>query len=83
MSTDPTKGTQAQKILGWMREGRRISPVDALREFGCFRLAARIKDLRDDGVVVYSEMVESTNRYGDKVRFKEYWTVDAIGGLFA
>ena len=26
-----------------------ISPLEALEEYGCFRLAARIADLREDG----------------------------------
>lgn len=47
--------TQTETILAHLQAGGSITPIDALREFGCFRLAARIKDLRDEGYDV--EMV--------------------------
>lgn len=34
---------------------RGITPVDALGEAGCFRLAARIKELRDEGIDIYTK----------------------------
>ena len=43
----PKPGTQCDAVLRWMRE-RPITARDAM-EFGCYRLAARIKDLRDMG----------------------------------
>ena len=36
-------------ILKWLRSGRPLTPVEALERFGCFRLAARIADLRQQG----------------------------------
>jgi hypothetical protein len=41
--------TQTETILAHLQAGGSITPIDALREFGCFRLAARIKDIRDEG----------------------------------
>lgn len=41
--------SQSDMILAHLQSGCSITPMDALREFGCFRLAARIKDLRDAG----------------------------------
>ena len=41
--------SQNQEILKHLKEGKTITPLDALREFGCFRLAARIYDLRCKG----------------------------------
>jgi hypothetical protein len=32
-----------------MKTGKTITPLQALQWFGCMRLAARIRDLRDDG----------------------------------
>lgn len=40
--------SQNAQLLAMMRE-RWISPVDALIDADCFRLAARVKDLRDQG----------------------------------
>lgn len=45
----PDTLTQRKQIGKALKSGRRISPQDALREFGCFRLAARIHELRKMG----------------------------------
>lgn len=41
--------SQSDAILEHLKAGNSITPVDALRDFGCFRLAARIDDLRQRG----------------------------------
>ena len=41
--------TQCSKILAHLRTGATITAIEALDMFGCFRLAARIADLRRDG----------------------------------
>ena len=42
--------------------GRRITPMDALRDFGCFRLSARIWDIRHKfGVPVLCEKKKLDN----------------------
>lgn len=43
--------TESQKaaILDVLSRGKTIAPMEALRRFGCFRLAARIWDLKQDG----------------------------------
>jgi hypothetical protein len=41
--------TQNDQILAALKQGKTISPLSALREFGCMRLAARIYDLKQDG----------------------------------
>ena len=38
--------TQCRKILRYMQTNGAITPLVALTEFNCFRLAARIKELR-------------------------------------
>jgi hypothetical protein len=38
--------TQCDQILAHLKSGRSITGIDALNNWGCFRLAARIKDLR-------------------------------------
>lgn len=38
--------SQEKDILGYLQNRGSISPLEALEEFGCFRLAARIADLR-------------------------------------
>lgn len=41
--------SQTDAILEHLKSGNTITPVDALRDFGCFRLAARIDELRHRG----------------------------------
>lgn len=41
--------TQAQAILNHLRDGNSLTSLEALQLHGCFRLAARIHELRRDG----------------------------------
>ena len=54
--------TQCDEILGYMKHHTMITPVDALTRFGCFRLAARIYDLRNQGHTIDTLQVHN----GDK-----------------
>lgn len=55
-----TKETQTQKeaILRHLQSGKTITPLEALNLYGCFRLSARIWDLRNEGYVIRSENVK-------------------------
>lgn len=48
---------QAAEILDYLRAGRSLTAIEALSRFGCFRLAARIKDLRDAGHPIVTDTV--------------------------
>jgi hypothetical protein len=53
--------SQAQVILDHLNNGGSLTALDALNQFGCFRLAARIHELRREGY----QIEESTiNRDG-------------------
>jgi hypothetical protein len=41
--------TQCDQILSHLKRGKTITQVDAFNEYGCWRLAARVKDLRNQG----------------------------------
>jgi hypothetical protein len=45
----------------------KLTPLKALEKFGSFRLAARIRDLRDEGINIQTVIVER-----DGKRFAEY-----------
>ena len=47
--------TQNDAIRAHLESGRTITPLDALRDYGCFRLAARIDDLRRTGLCITTE----------------------------
>ena len=50
---------QATKILKHMTEKGSITPVEALQEYNCMRLAARIYDLRKLGSIIEAQMVHT------------------------
>ena len=49
--------SQNALIKGWLLNGKSITPIEALNMFGCFRLSARIANLRDEGLAVVTDMV--------------------------
>ena len=66
------KTNQCQKIIDYMETYGSITPLDALREFGCMRLAARIADLKRQGINIEQIMETSLNRAGEKVHYARY-----------
>ncbi len=49
--------TQNDAILAWMESGKAITPLEALTLFGCFRLSARILELRGEGKCIESRRI--------------------------
>ncbi len=49
--------TQKQQIKDYLSKGKKITPIQALNKFGCFRLAARISDLRKEGLNIATKNV--------------------------
>ena len=71
------KVTQAERILRYMRSHKRgITALQALDACGCFDLAGRIRDLKEDGYFIIGEYIEVKNRFGEKVRIKQYKLVE-------
>jgi len=60
--------TQNENILAHMKQGNRITALEALNRFGCFRLASRISDLKKQGIEIQSKMIHREEKV-----FKEYW----------
>ena len=66
------KDTQCSKVLRHMQDFGSITQAEATSEYGCYRLAARISDLRKQGYIITSEPETTNNRYGEPVRFARY-----------
>ncbi len=66
------KDNQCSKILRHMQDYGSITQAEAVTEYGCYRLAARIADLRKQGYGISSRTETTNNRYGDTVRFARY-----------
>jgi hypothetical protein len=65
------KKTQKEKIIDHLKMFGSITPLEAMREYGCMRLAAVIFNLKDE-YSIRTDMRDSRNRFGDKVRFAKY-----------
>lgn len=65
--------TQIEWVRQQLEAGRRVTPLDALNDYGIMRLGARVYDLIQAGMPVRGRMVERTNRRGQTVRVAEYW----------
>lgn len=50
--------SQAKRILEYLKAGNGITPMDALDLFGCFRLGARIADIKRMGYDIVTERVK-------------------------
>jgi len=53
--------SQNSLIKDWLLNGYSITQLEALTQFGCFRLAARIADLRDESFNIVTDMVTLEN----------------------
>ena len=63
--------TQNKRIGKYLEAGRKLTALDALYQFNCFRLGARIYDLKDQGVNIETELIEITSD-GKKKRVARY-----------
>ncbi len=56
--------THRQKLLSWFGNRKTITPMEALHDLGIYRLGARIKELRDDGYSIRTEIITVSTRDG-------------------
>ena len=64
--------TQCERILKYMRDFGSINPMQAMKDLGVMRLAARVEDLKKAGYKIIRRTVKGRNRYGNPVSFAEY-----------
>lgn len=71
---EATSGSQVRAILAYMRKGYKITPMEALKKFSCFRLGARIKDIEEIvGYPPHRDRVQVENASGKQVWVARYW----------
>lgn len=54
--------SQNKQIADYLNKGKKLTPIDALNKFGCFRLAARISDLRNEGMNIVTNTIKLKNK---------------------
>ena len=64
--------TVTDMILEYLEENGSITPLQALREFGCLRLSAAIFKLRERGYIIHTTYVTKKNKFGKPVSFAKY-----------
>ena len=51
--------TQTEMLLMDLQRGQTVTPLQALKRYGCMRLSARVYDLRSEGMPVKSRPVKT------------------------
>lgn len=67
--------SQCDDIRAHLEAGYSLTALEALQRFQCFRLAARIRDLRDEGMEVESEMVLDEDTGKSYARYSKHHNV--------
>lgn len=72
MAGKHSKPTQNERIITYMRDFGSITQIEAIKDLGVMRLAARIADLRKNGWSIISKTESVKNRYGERCHIKRY-----------
>lgn len=72
-----------ERLMRYLSETNSITSIEAIEQLGDTRLAATICELRKKGVNIGDRWLESKNRWGETVRYKEYFIVtdETIDGV--
>ena len=63
--------SQTTQIQNHLEQGNTLTAIEALNLFGVFRLSARVKNLRDNGMNIITETVTKDNKSYAKYRMEE------------
>ena len=69
--------TQNELILDHLRKHGSITQAEAVERFGCYRLGARIWDLKKRGINISRSIQCGQNRYGERVVYARYTLKEA------
>lgn len=72
------KASQCDKIVRHLEIYGRITSAEAMQEYGIYRLASRITDLRRKGVHIVSKTEAGTNRFGEPTRYAVYSLAEEV-----
>lgn len=75
------KPTQEQLILDYLKQGRGLTPIEALNMFGVFRLASRINSLRKEHEIETETVHHNGKSYARYSLKKAEYVVEANGQM--
>jgi hypothetical protein len=67
--------SQNQEVLSHLKDRGSLTQMEAARLYQCWRLGARIKDLRNAGWNILTEMIHAGHK-----RYARYWLVSKNPG---
>lgn len=65
--------SQCADVLRVLKSGATLTAFDAAETLGIYRLAARVHEMRRQGVPIMSDLVQRQNRNGRLVWVSIYW----------
>ncbi len=66
------KMTQCEMVIDYLNEYGSITPLEAMRDLGIYRLASRISDLKKQGHKIKSKMVAVRTRNDGTTHIASY-----------
>lgn len=63
--------SQTTEIERYLKKGFSLTPLRALRLFGCFRLAARINELRNSGLAIDTDIVKLNDKHVARYTYRQ------------
>lgn len=64
---------QNERLISYLKSGKRISPLISWRELGIYRLAARINEIQDQ-IDIQRGWIDVENQHGETIKVREYWS---------
>lgn len=68
--------TQQDRVLEYLKTHKTMTRQDAVNHIGCHKLPTVVGLLRRKGYRITGVMTDSTNRFGDPVKFMTYTLED-------
>ena len=68
--------TQKEKIKNLLKSGQGLTPMEALKLFGCFRLASVVHKLKSEGMKIETSIINDVDR-----TYAKYYMVLTTGQL--
>lgn len=67
--------TQCERIIEHLKKNGSISSAEAMNEYGIFRLASRITELKKEHLIE-TKVEHGKNRFGEPIHYARYFLKD-------
>lgn len=63
---------QLEKVVRHIERFGSITPAEAVKEYGIYRLSAIAYTMKKRGYPIHADMEQSVNRFGEKTKYARY-----------